>query len=241
VIDAVLLDVGGVFVMPDHQMIRQLVTAHGGTPTQDSLDNAHYEGIAAGEEAVARGEAFDWAAYRRTVLRRAGVPEADLEAASADFDAALRDPAAGVWKQQLTGAAEGLARIAELGVPLAIVSNADGTIEQLLTQLELCYLRAADRSAGVGAPMEIIIDSTVVGVEKPDPAIFAMALKATGTDPARTVHVGDTLYADVVGAFAAGLRPLHLDPIGWCQDDRHEHVADLAGVADLVAAERGAI
>jgi FMN phosphatase YigB (HAD superfamily) len=51
--------------------------------------------------------------------------------------------------------------------------------------------------------MEIIIDSKVVGVEKPDPAIFAIALEATGTVPDRTMHMGDTLVADVVGALAA--------------------------------------
>ena len=88
--------------------------------------------------------------------------------------------------------------------------------------------------------MEIIIDSKVVGVEKPDPAIFAMALEATGTVPDRTVHVGDTLFADVVGALAAGLRPLHLDPIGWRKDDRHEHVTSLTALAELVVSEREA-
>lgn len=239
-IDAVLLDVGGVFVMPDHQMIRDLVAAHGGTPTEAPLDRGHYEGIAAGEAAVARGEEFDWTAYRRALLLHAGLPEENLGEASEALDRVLREPSLGVWKQQLTGAAEGLAQLAALDIPLAIVSNADGTIEQLLSELELCHLRATAGPAGVGTPMEIIIDSTVVGVAKPDPAIFAIALAATGTDPARTVHVGDTLYADVVGAFAAGLRPLHLDPIGWCRDERHEHVTDLAGVAELIEAERAA-
>jgi putative hydrolase of the HAD superfamily len=238
VIDAVLLDVGGVFVMPDHQMIRDLVAAHGGTPEPGSLDHAHYEGIAAGEAAVARGEDFDWAEYRRAILLAAGLPEDQVEAASADLDAALSGPSVGVWKQRLTGAAEGLAQLAELDIPLAIVSNSDGSIETLLRELQLAHLRSGAGPAGVGTPMEIIIDSKVVGVEKPDPAIFAIALEATGTDPARTVHVGDTLYADVVGAFAAGLRPLHLDPIGWCKDDRHAHVTDLADVAELVASER---
>jgi putative hydrolase of the HAD superfamily len=160
---------------------------------------------------------------------------------------ALTGPAVNVWNQQLAGAAEGLLRLAEAGVPLAVVSNADGTIELLLGRLGLCHLREqpanrdqeADRpTQGVGTAMEAIVDSAVVGVEKPDPAIFAIALAAVGTDAGRTVHVGDTIHADIVGAHAAGVRPLHLDPVGWCADTTHEHVKDLAAVADLVATER---
>jgi putative hydrolase of the HAD superfamily len=249
VIDAVFLDVGGVFVMPAHALILSIAAAHGGGSADESLDVAHYHGVAAGEAAVERGEPFDWNAYRHVLLRHAGVAESQLQAASDELAEALLDPAVNVWNQQLAGAADGLLRLAEAGVPLAVVSNADGTIELLLAQLGLCHLREPTdgsdpkagepaASPGVGATMEAIVDSTVVGVEKPDPAIFAIALAAVGTEAARTVHVGDTIHADIVGAHAAGLRPLHLDPVGWCADTTHEHVRDLAAVADLIAAER---
>jgi putative hydrolase of the HAD superfamily len=74
-------------------------------------------------------------------------------------------------------------------------------------------------------------------VAKPDPGIFRVALARLGRGPARCVHVGDTVYADVDGARRAGIRPLHLDPIGWCEAMDHEHVPDLAAVATLVASE----
>jgi putative hydrolase of the HAD superfamily len=250
VIDAVFLDVGGVFVMPAHALILSIAAAHGGGRADESLDLAHYHGVAAGETAVERGGPFDWNAYRHVLLRHAGVREPELQAASDELAAALTDPAVNVWNQPMAGAADGLLRLAEAGVPLAVVSNADGTIAQLLAELGLCQLRESSdgadlrelqvggRPIGVGTLMEAIVDSTVVGVEKPDPAIFAIALAAVGTEAARTVHVGDTIHADVVGAHAAGLRPLHLDPIGWCSDPTHEHVKNLAGVADLIAAER---
>jgi FMN phosphatase YigB (HAD superfamily) len=43
-----------------------------------------------------------------------------------------------------------------------------------------------------------------VGVEKPDPAIFAVACSQAGCAPAELVHVGDSLATDVAGANAAG-------------------------------------
>lgn len=230
-IDAVLLDVGGVFVMPGHELILAVARAHGGGTADGSLDHAHYRGIAAGETAPGP---FDWDAYRRAVLSAAGVPADRLADASADLATAMSEVATKTWNHPLTGSAHGLQQLCATGVPMAIVSNADGTIEELLLQLGLCQL-----GTGPLAVMAAIVDSGVVGIEKPDPAIFTHALEATGSDPARTVHVGDTLHADVVGATAAGVRPLHLDPVGWCEDDGHEHVPDLAAVAELVLAERG--
>jgi putative hydrolase of the HAD superfamily len=49
--------------------------------------------------------------------------------------------------------------------------------------------------------------------------------------PERVVHIGDAVGADVAGALAAGVRPLHLDPYGFCNDDSHPHVRDIATVA----------
>jgi putative hydrolase of the HAD superfamily len=49
--------------------------------------------------------------------------------------------------------------------------------------------------------------------------------------PERALHIGDTVGADVDGALAAGVRPVHLDPYGFCRDDSHPHVPDLPTVA----------
>ncbi|MST35102.1 HAD-IA family hydrolase, partial [Acidimicrobiaceae bacterium USS-CC1] len=121
------------------------------------------------------------------------------------------------------GARDGVARLAAAGARLAVVSNSDGTVAATLAALALIP---------EGVP---VLDSATVGVAKPDPAIFALALARLGVPAARAVHVGDVPSADVVGARAAGVRPLHLDPIGWCGAGDHEHVAALGEVADLLA------
>jgi putative hydrolase of the HAD superfamily len=66
-------------------------------------------------------------------------------------------------------------------------------------------------------------------VEKPDPGIFSFALDALQAQPARCVYVGDTVRFDVTGARAAGLFPVHLDPLGRCGGNGdHAHISGLA-------------
>jgi putative hydrolase of the HAD superfamily len=73
----------------------------------------------------------------------------------------------------------------------------------------------------------------VVGVAKPDPAIFRIALDALGVPASDTVlYVGDSLRYDVAGAIAAGLQPVHFDPYGYCPaPEGHRHVTSLAALA----------
>ncbi len=57
---------------------------------------------------------------------------------------------------------------------------------------------------------DTIIISSEVGVKKPDPAIFALALQQTGIKPADAIYVGDT-HDDVTGAIAAGIHPIFIN------------------------------
>ena len=52
---------------------------------------------------------------------------------------------------------------------------------------------------------------------------------------ADAVHVGDMASADVDGAHAAGVRPLHMDPFGDCPypAGHHEHVRSLGDVVAI--------
>ena len=65
---------------------------------------------------------------------------------------------------------------------------------------------------------EKIIDSHVVGFEKPDPRLFHHALEISGADPESTVHIGDLYHVDVIGARSAGLYAILLDPFGDWKD-----------------------
>jgi FMN phosphatase YigB (HAD superfamily) len=79
-------------------------------------------------------------------------------------------------------------------VALGVVSNFYGNVDRILEEAELAPLLA------------VIVDSGVVGVRKPDPAIFALAVGRLGFGPDEVLYVGDSFAKDMVGAHAAGLR-----------------------------------
>lgn len=163
--------------------------------------------------------------YDRELLTRCGVAAGRIDAALAAYAEAFG--AVNLWQQPLPGAAEALARLAG-GYALAIVSNSDGTVEQSLADTGICQA-----GPGRGTQLEVILDSQVVGVEKPDPKIFRIALERLGIPPDQAVHVGDTRFADIAGARAAGIRPIHLDPYGFCpQPEGHEQAPSLSAIAD---------
>ena len=60
-----------------------------------------------------------------------------------------------------------------------------------------------------------------------------LALEALGAEVSRSLYVGDSVRYDVMGAQAAGLHPVHLDPYELC-DGIHGHVAALAELTDVL-------
>jgi putative hydrolase of the HAD superfamily len=106
-----------------------------------------------------------------------------------------------------------LRSIAERGVPVAIVSNTHGDMAERLEALEICQV-----GVGPHVCVQAIIDSEVVGVSKPDPRIFRMALEALDSVPEAAIHVGDSVFFDVNGAKAAGIEGVHVDPYRLCAD-----------------------
>ena len=83
---------------------------------------------------------------------------------------------------------------------------------------------------------EGLIDSGVIGVAKPDPAIFDPVLDGLQADPGEILYVGDTYQSDVLGARAAGLQVVQLDPYGLHHDYDHARVPDVGALAELLLA-----
>lgn len=223
-VDAVLLDVGGVFFLPSLRRIAPVLQRAGITlPDDEAFDEAHYRGIAALDE-FREGDEEIWTTYNRAYARTCGVGDDDLD----DIVRALMSEftVAGLWTRHVPAAKDALAKLADLDVRIAIVSNSDGTCETNLREQEVCQV-----GPGAGVPVDAIIDSNLVGAAKPDPRIFEIALARIDVHAQFAVHVGDTPGADVEGARAAGVEPVLVDPFGL---HAHLDVTRVRSLADFV-------
>ena len=227
-IDAVLLDVGGVFMLPDHDRIVGAIGRAGVKVDPQRLDRAHYAGVTALTD-FSEGDPEVWRAYNRAYARACDVPEDALDDV---VEHLLNEFSTGaVWTRIIPGSIEALHELKASGKRLAIVSNADGLAEERLREHQICQI-----GVGPGVEVDAILDSEVVGVAKPDPRIFEMALERLGVPAEQAVHVGDTPAADVDGARAAGVRPVLIDPHDFHAELDVERVPTLAEVVELVTA-----
>ena len=81
-----------------------------------------------------------------------------------------------------------LRRLREMGINPYVVSNWDVLLVEVLK--DLGWMRYFDG----------VIASGVVGVEKPDPRIFEEALRVSGVERERAIHVGNDPISDIRGA-----------------------------------------
>ena len=224
--DAVLFDAGGVLVLPDPTVIGPLLAPYGGSRSIDAHRRAHYAGMKAKSD---RSEPEgSWRVYDEAYVAAVGVVEVDLDEAAFVLGR-TRHP--WLWRWMIPETREALDRLFAAGVSMGVVSNASGQIESTLVR-EICQVGAGDH-----VEVRCIVDSHVVGVAKPDPAIFDHALVHFAEfERSRIAYVGDSVTMDIVAATAAGLHPVLLDPYddhAGADFERIRSVADLA--AELTA------
>lgn len=235
-IDAVVFDMGGVFVVPSPAHVGPVLDAAAVDHDFGSHNagDAHYVGIRALTDLLGR-EHFDeaninvWDAYDRAVFSFLGVDEAQLHAAIAARHG-QRASRQHVWEHRLVHNIEAFVRISNVR-PVAIVTNNNGTAVEQCLRHQICQI-----GDGPLTSVPAIVDSELVQVSKPDPRIFTPALDALGTDPARTLYVGDTVHADVHGADAAGMPVVQLDPLDLHADFDHWRLPDVVALADHLGA-----
>jgi putative hydrolase of the HAD superfamily len=238
-LDAVVFDIGGVFTIRHHEAVRPAMS-RAGFELPDGPEpyrRAHHVAVRAMSDLLrTAGPVQDhdrrtWTHWERSYLRSLGVPEDRLDEAAEVMIASVMgvEEVKHVWRQLLQENVRGFHRIIAAGIPVAVVSNNNGTAEEQLRILGVCQV-----GAGPLPSVTIVVDSTLVGVAKPDPAIFRPALEALGTAPARTLYVGDTVHADVEGATAAGMPVIQLDPYDLHADYGHARMPDVGMLADLL-------
>lgn len=121
----------------------------------------------------------------------------DVRALSARYRSLYLD-----HRRPVPGAVE-LVRALHLRAPVGIVTN-----NELAEQEEKL------RFLGLGGAVDALVVSEAVGISKPDPEIFAEALRRLGAPAASAVMVGDSWTNDVQGAHGAGLRAVWFNRFG---------------------------
>ncbi len=95
--------------------------------------------------------------------------------------------------------------------PLVLVSNFYGNINAVLSDFRLQYFQT-------------IIESSVVGVRKPDPAIFQLGVDALGFPAKETLVVGDSYAKDILPAHSIGCQTVWMKGKGWADEQVDESI-----------------
>ncbi len=222
VFDAVSLDVGGVLVVPDHGRLADVLTSAGVAYDIKRFGVGHYLAMAAMDEAASGPEVFT--DYLAGFVAAVGVAQADRLVA---HDALLAVLSTSMWCQPVPGSRDGLRALAAAGLRLAVTSNSDGTVADLLRRHE--WLQVGE---GPGVSVEVVTDSGAVGVAKPDPRVFEATIGALDLPAGRILHIGDGVLYDVHGGAAVGMQVAHMDPFDVCASTDHRHIRTLGEVLD---------
>ena len=210
---AVLFDAGNTLLHVDYRHVAAVLRAQGHAVEPGAVQAAEYAAKAALDRALAPDavpepsvQGLLWRnpdgrpSYFATLIANLGITETDVLPALAALEADNR--VRSLWRVVEPGTEEVLVELRRRGLVLGVISNSDGRIEADLL------------AAGFGGHFAVVLDSSVVGVEKPDPAIFALALARLALPAEDAVYVGDVYAIDVLGARAAGIEGVLMDPLG---------------------------
>jgi putative hydrolase of the HAD superfamily len=218
--EVLLLDAGNTVVFFDEDAAVAALTSEGVRLDPSAVRAAQGPARRDYEARLAAGASHDdgWFVHMQSLLRHAGAP---AERAP-ELARALRraHDELNLWRRVPTGLAEALAQARAAGIRLGIVSNSEGHIAELLSHVGLAEL------------FEVVVDSGVEGVSKPDPEIWHRALDRMGARAGDALYAGDVPSVDVDGARRAGLEAVLVDAYDHYAD--YTSAARVRSVADLL-------
>lgn len=229
-VDLLCLDAGNTVIFLDHARLAAIVAGVGYDVPAEVLVRCEGEAKALAETSElidvgwryrARPGAAAWGRMVGSIAKLAGLDAAKVPAL---LDAAWPlHETKNLWCLVPAGLGDALDSIRALGVKVAIISNSEGMLDGLFAEL------------GVLGHFDIVVDSGKVGVEKPDPRIFHIALERFGVPAGRALHLGDMFATDILGARAAGVRSALIDPYEHYAG-RHADVPRVPGVVSVARA-----
>ena len=211
-----LLDAGGTLLFVDQDYLSRLADTHGLQVEAERFYEEHFRLVHWFDTYVSTHRRFLETLpkpYSQILLRLAGLSDQDAEQAAEV--AGARHEHQNLWGFTFPWVVETLNQLKDEGYRISIISNSDGTVEQEL------------HNQGMRGYFERVYDSEVVGVEKPQPRIYELALNDLGLQPEQALFVGDMFHIDIWGANRVGIPGLHLDPLGLYEGWPGARIRDL--------------
>ena len=203
---AILFDAGNTLIRMNYPAIAEYLGGRGWSVTVGQVEEAELLARVRLDDDLASGvstESTDThGRYLRYVLLHLGITDADEIQEIARWRRGYNLPV-GLWNRADPGAMAALRRVKAAGLVAGVISNSNGSVRFILEE------------TGLAPHLDFIIDSAVVGVEKPDPQIFRLGLDRARVSAEAAVYVGDLYSVDVLGARGAGLDAVLLDPRGY--------------------------
>lgn len=161
-----------------------------------------------------------WTHYLSALMEQIDAPESMRPTAIEIVVNRFRD--IHTWSRVLPETVPVLTTLKSAGYSLAVISNSDGSVEGELQR------------SGLRKYLDFVIDSAIVGVEKPHPEIFQIALERARLKPQEAIYVGDTYATDIGGAQLAGLRGVLLDRVGAYPEASCPRITSLSHLTALL-------
>lgn len=228
---ALFFDAGNTLIYPRISELAEDLTRRGYPATVEDFAAAERVGKARLEEWLwplirrreypARADHHYWLAYLKALVERIGAPECQHEPLMRTLAERFRDIT--IWSRVFPETASVLERLRARRYYLGVISNSIGTIGEQLARV------------GLAQYFENIIDSANVGVEKPNPEIFRLALERPGVEPREALFIGDTCATDIGGAEAAGLGGILIDRVGAYPDAPCPRITSLDQLEGILA------
>jgi putative hydrolase of the HAD superfamily len=229
-IHAVFLDAGNTLLFPQLEGLVQDFARAGIRVQVEHFHQAEREGKRKLDEALwpqlrsgnvpRSSNGLYWTHYLSALMEQIDAPESMRPTAIEIVVNRFRD--IHTWSRVLPETVPVLTTLKSAGYSLAVISNSDGSVEGELQR------------AGLRKYLDFVIDSAIVGVEKPHPEIFQVALERARLKPQEAIYVGDTYATDIGGAQLAGLRGVLLDRVGAYPEASCPRITSLSHLTALL-------
>jgi HAD superfamily hydrolase (TIGR01549 family) len=229
-IRAIFLDAGNTLIFPRIEDIISDLNQHGHSATPEDfyaaerlakqkLDDWLWPQIRRGD-IPKQIDYYYWSEYLHAFTKRLGAPESEPGELSKLLIKNFQNIQ--LWSRLMPDTPAFLEGLVDQGYFLGVISNSTGTLEGQLAGL------------GLARYFQAILDSAIVGIQKPHPGIFKLALQRAGVEGSEAVLVGDTYATDVGGAQLAGLTGVLMDVVGAYPDAACPKISSLPELAGIL-------